>query len=117
MDRELERKCRKTVDKINANIANLLNEPTLGLYRIQEHCRKNVPIVIDDRTAIINNTNDRLKSCLYDVEYACDTINCINDSSATFADIEESVEKSIELSKRIVEIKKQRQLTAEQKTK
>lgn len=51
-DPNLNLKVRKTVEKISENMHIVGNEPSLALYRIQEHVRKVLPLVVDRRAEV-----------------------------------------------------------------
>lgn len=51
-DPNLNLKVRKTVEKISENMHIVGNEPSLALYRIQEHVRKVLPLIVDRRAEV-----------------------------------------------------------------
>lgn len=56
-------------EKISENMHIVANEPSMALYRIQEHVRKVLPPIIDKRSEVIKLQNDLQGHC-YDMEYA-----------------------------------------------
>lgn len=45
------------------------NEPSLALYRIQEHVRKVLPMIVDRKAEVLQLQQDLQGHC-YDMEYA-----------------------------------------------
>lgn len=45
------------------------NEPSLALYRIQEHVRKVLPNIVDRKIEVLQLQHDLQGHC-YDIEYA-----------------------------------------------
>lgn len=47
----------------------IANEPSLAFYRIQEHVRKVIPLIVDRRAEVYQLQQDLQGKC-YDMEYA-----------------------------------------------
>lgn len=56
-------------EKISENMHIVANEPSLALYRIQEHVRKVLPMIVD-RKAEVLQLQQELQGHCYDMEYA-----------------------------------------------
>lgn len=59
-EKELEYKVRRTCIGVNETIHMIANEPSLGLFRVQEHVKKTMPKVIN-ATHSMKKTNDQVK--------------------------------------------------------
>lgn len=57
------------VQKISENLHIFANEPSLAFYRIQEHIRKVLPLIIERRSEVLHLQTDLQGRC-YDMEYA-----------------------------------------------
>ena len=68
-----ELKGRKFTNSLNDCLYEVANEPSLGFYRIQEHVRKSVPMVIDKNNELEEFKN-RLKGSSFDLDYSLDAI-------------------------------------------
>lgn len=56
-------------EKISENLHIVGNEPSLAFYRIQEHVRKIVPVIVERQTDVAGLQQD-LQGHAYDIEYA-----------------------------------------------
>ena len=61
-----------------AHLLNIIaNEPSLGMYRIQEHIRKTLP-KLDQQCSTLEATNEKFKDLLYGVEQSTHAIKSID---------------------------------------
>ncbi|CAD7078933.1 unnamed protein product [Hermetia illucens] len=97
---ELYLKVRKTTEKISENMHIVANEPSMALYRIQEHVRKVLPPIVDKRAEVIQLQND-LKGHCYDMEYAVSAVKSIEKSDETFKNIQELLKNAIFLKQQL----------------
>lgn len=56
-------------EKISENLHIVGNEPSLAFYRIQEHVRKIVPVIVE-RQADVATLQQDLQGHCYDIEYS-----------------------------------------------
>lgn len=56
-------------EKISENLHIVGNEPSLAFYRIQEHVRKIVPVIVERQSDVAGLQQD-LQGHAYDIEYA-----------------------------------------------
>ena len=47
----------------------IANEPSLALYRLQEHVRKSLPFMVEKRSEVLR-LHEQLQGRCYDVDYA-----------------------------------------------
>ncbi|KRY67375.1 Protein MEF2BNB -like protein [Trichinella pseudospiralis] len=63
VEKDLEQKCRKTCEDLSECLYMVAHEPTLGLYRIEEHIRKTVEDITSSMS-VFNSIHENLRSCL-----------------------------------------------------
>lgn len=56
-------------EKISENMHIIANEPSLAFYRIQEHVRRVLPLIVD-RKAEVQQLQQDLQGHCYDIDYA-----------------------------------------------
>ena len=57
------------MERISENMHLIANEPSLALYRLQEHVRKSLPFMVEKRTEVMR-LHEQLQGRCYDVDYA-----------------------------------------------
>lgn len=92
MDRTLDRKCSKACEKISHTIHTVLNEPSVGLYHIQNHCKRTAPSLVEQRLAA-DQTEAVLRGALYDVEYATEAVHALNSTQEAFKALHDSLRR------------------------
>ena len=73
VDPDLSTRAERLTKCINDFASQIANEPSLGLYRINEHVHVTVPRIRDQEkklSAVHQSTN----GCTFDVEYDCDAV-------------------------------------------
>lgn len=96
-DPDLSSRAESLTKCINDFASQLANEPSLGMYRINEHVRVTAP-KIRDKEKKLNAVHQRMKGCTFDVEYDCDAVKSMK-GIHQFDSISEKVKKAIELKK------------------
>ena len=91
--RELEVKSKRCCDGINKSLHTIANEPSLGLYRIQQHVRKTLP-KLTDCTHSIDVSRKELNGMVYDTEFSVNTVKEISESAVTFKNIEQLLRRA-----------------------
>ena len=86
---------------INSFIANVANEPSLGMYRINEHVHNTVP-KIRETTKKLNNSNKLMNGVTFDAEYDCDALKNMS-KIKQFGSVLSSLEEAIILEKKLRE--------------
>uniref|UniRef100_A0A1B0CQW8 Protein MEF2BNB homolog n=2 Tax=Lutzomyia longipalpis TaxID=7200 RepID=A0A1B0CQW8_LUTLO len=100
VDKDLETKVRKTSEKISENMHIVANEPSLAFFRIQEHVRKVLPLIVDRRSEVVQLQQDLQGHC-YDMEYAIGAIKSIEASEQSFQNIHELLKNAIFLKQQL----------------
>ena len=81
-DPELESKCRKLAEKFADDVHVLINEPSLALYRLQEHCRRTFPALVEKKYEASKLHAD-LSGRLFDLEESSKALDQMVNSSGT----------------------------------
>ncbi|CAD5122776.1 DgyrCDS11183 [Dimorphilus gyrociliatus] len=66
---ELDRTVKKTSDNLTDTVHTIANEPSLAFFRIEEHVRKNVPLLVHHKHGMEEKRKEVSGAC-YDMEYA-----------------------------------------------
>ena len=57
------------MERVSENMHVVANEPSLALYRLQEHVRKAMPFMIEKRGEFVH-LQEQLQGRCYDIDYA-----------------------------------------------
>lgn len=93
-DVELESKVRKTASKVCENLHIIANEPSLAFYRLQEHTRKSMPVLIDKKIGY-RQVHQNLQGRCYDSEYAINAVKSIERSKPHLKSILECLKNAM----------------------
>uniref|UniRef100_K7FGG8 BLOC-1 related complex subunit 8 n=1 Tax=Pelodiscus sinensis TaxID=13735 RepID=K7FGG8_PELSI len=74
-------------DKFTESMYILANEPSVALYRLQEHVRRSLPELAQHK-ADMQSWEEQSQGAIYTVEYACSAIKNMMDSSVYFESID-----------------------------
>ena len=108
--RELEVKSKRCCDGVNKTLHIIANEPSLGLYRIQQHVRKTIPKVTNCSQSV-DASQKELNGLVYDTEFSIQAVKDITKSSNTFETIEELLKRASSSAALInMKLKPQRQI-------
>ncbi|GAB6019868.1 hypothetical protein CHUAL_001406 [Chamberlinius hualienensis] len=91
---DLCQKSKKVAEKISENMHIIANEPSLALYRLQEHVRKSLPQLVDKRIEV-NRIHQDLQGKCYDAEYAVNAVKSLQKSGARFHNIHDLLKNAI----------------------
>ncbi|CAF0857930.1 unnamed protein product [Brachionus calyciflorus] len=83
---DVEVKARKLVNNLNDSLYENSNEPSLGLFRVQEHVRKTVPSLSKKKTEIDSFTQT-VKGSSFDLEYSIEAVNKLKDADPVLESI------------------------------
>lgn len=99
-DPNLNMKVKKSVEKISENMHIVGNEPSLAFYRIQEHCRKVLPLVVERRSEV-EYLQQELQGKCYDLEYAVGAVKTISAAEEPIQNIHELLKNAIFLKQQL----------------
>ncbi|XP_062552769.1 BLOC-1-related complex subunit 8 homolog [Armigeres subalbatus] len=106
-DPELHAKVKKTTEKISENMHIIANEPSLAFYRIQEHVRKVIPLIVDRRGEVYQLQKDLQGKC-YDMEYAIQAVKDIEAADESLKNIQEALKNAIFLKQQLKYVESRR---------
>uniref|UniRef100_A0A673TP26 BLOC-1 related complex subunit 8 n=1 Tax=Suricata suricatta TaxID=37032 RepID=A0A673TP26_SURSU len=69
-EQEMQLKGKKVTDKFTESVYVLANEPSVALYRLQEHVRRSLPELAQHK-ADMQRWEEQSQGAIYTVEYAC----------------------------------------------
>uniref|UniRef100_A0A182NTC6 Uncharacterized protein n=1 Tax=Anopheles dirus TaxID=7168 RepID=A0A182NTC6_9DIPT len=106
-DPELQAKVKKTTEKISENMHIIANEPSLAFYRIQEHVRKVIPLIVDRRAEVAQLQQDLQGKC-YDMEYAIGAVKDIEAADTSLKNVQELLKNAIFLKQQLKYVESRR---------
>ncbi|XP_033821008.1 BLOC-1-related complex subunit 8 isoform X2 [Periophthalmus magnuspinnatus] len=99
-DQEMQLKVRRVTDKFTESMYVLANEPSVALYRLQEHVRRSLPELVQHKTDM-QSWEEQSQGAIYTVEYACSAVKSMTNSSLYFKNIDGLLRQAISLKERI----------------
>ncbi|XP_001859220.2 BLOC-1-related complex subunit 8 homolog [Culex quinquefasciatus] len=106
-DPELQAKVKKTTEKISENMHIIANEPSLAFYRIQEHVRKVIPLIVERRGEVYQLQQDLQGKC-YDMEYAIGAVKEIEAADQSLKNVQEALKNAIFLKQQLKYVESRR---------
>uniref|UniRef100_A0A7M4FD78 BLOC-1 related complex subunit 8 n=1 Tax=Crocodylus porosus TaxID=8502 RepID=A0A7M4FD78_CROPO len=91
---EMQLKVKKVTDKFTESMYILANEPSVALYRLQEHVRRSLPELAQHKSDM-QSWEEQSQGAIYTVEYACSAIKNMTDSSVYFKSIDGLLKQAI----------------------
>jgi len=91
---ELDLKTRKVTDKFTDALEAIANEPTLALYRVQEHTRKSLPTLVEKRIST-GKQRQRVEGMTYDIDLAANAVKTMRKSDLHFQNIQDLLKNSM----------------------
>lgn len=91
---ELDAKTKKVVDKFGEALEAVANEPSLALFRIQEHVRKSLPPLMARRLET-RRLHRRVEGLTYDIDYAAKAVTTMRKSDLHFQNIQDLLKNSM----------------------
>ncbi|XP_075895762.1 BLOC-1-related complex subunit 8 isoform X1 [Nelusetta ayraudi] len=99
-DQEMQLKVRRVTDKFTESMYVLANEPSVALYRLQEHVRRSLPELVQHKTDM-QSWEEQSQGAIYSVEYACSAVKSMTNSSMYFKNIDGLLRQAITLKEQI----------------
>ncbi|KAM9095034.1 BLOC-1-related complex subunit 8 isoform 1-T2 [Sarcophilus harrisii] len=93
---EMQLKGKKVTDKFTESVYVLANEPSVALYRLQEHVRRSLPELAQHKSDM-QSWEEQSQGAIYTVEYACSAVKNLMDSSIHFRSIEGLLKQAISI--------------------
>ncbi|XP_029336778.1 BLOC-1-related complex subunit 8 isoform X2 [Mus caroli] len=93
---EMQLKGKKVTDKFTESVYVLANEPSVALYRLQEHVRRSLPELAQHK-ADMQRWEEQSQGAIYTVEYACSAVKSLVDSSVYFRSVEGLLKQAISI--------------------
>ncbi|MBN3309765.1 BLOC-1-related complex subunit 8 isoform X3 [Amia ocellicauda] len=95
-DQEMQLKVKRVTDKFTESMYVLANEPSVALYRLQEHVRRSLPELVQHKTDM-QSWEEQSQGAIYTVEYACSAVKSMTNSSFYFKNIEGLLRQAISM--------------------
>ncbi|KRX22107.1 Protein MEF2BNB -like protein, partial [Trichinella nelsoni] len=89
-----------TCDDLSECLYMVAHEPTLGLYRIEEHIRKSVPALVEMQHKI-QKMNERIEGVCFDINNAITAVEDITSSMSVFNSIHENLRSCLRLKQQL----------------
>ncbi|XP_061094198.1 BLOC-1-related complex subunit 8 isoform X1 [Conger conger] len=99
-DQEMQLKVKRVTDKFTESMYVLANEPSVALYRLQEHVRRSLPELVQHKSDM-QSWEEQSQGAIYTVEYACSAVKSMTNSSMYFKSIEGLLRQAISMKDRI----------------
>ncbi|KAK2835738.1 hypothetical protein Q5P01_016222 [Channa striata] len=99
-DQEMQLKVRRVTDKFTESMYVLANEPSVALYRLQEHVRRSLPELVQHKTDM-QSWEEQSQGAIYTVEYACSAIKSMKNSSVYFKNVDSLLRQAISMKEQI----------------
>uniref|UniRef100_A0A8C9RIM3 BLOC-1 related complex subunit 8 n=1 Tax=Scleropages formosus TaxID=113540 RepID=A0A8C9RIM3_SCLFO len=93
-EQEMQLKVKRVTDKFTESMYVLANEPSVALYRLQEHVRRSLPELVQHKTDM-QSWEEQSQGAIYTVEYACSAVKSMTNSSFYFKSIEGLLHQAI----------------------
>ncbi|KAF2981471.1 hypothetical protein EK904_010825 [Melospiza melodia maxima] len=87
-------------DKFTESLYVLANEPSVALFRLQEHVRRSLPELAQHKSDM-QSWEEQSQGAIYTVEYACSAIKSMTDSSVYFKSIDSLLKHSIAMKEQL----------------
>jgi len=93
-DADLDYKVKKSVERVSENLLISSNEPSLALYRLQEHVRRAAPPTVA-RRGHVRVLQGQLAGACYDLEYALGAVQEMSEAAPTLAAMQEALKEAV----------------------
>ncbi|XP_029003989.1 BLOC-1-related complex subunit 8 isoform X1 [Betta splendens] len=99
-DQEMQLKVRRVSDKFTESMYVLANEPSVALYRLQEHVRRSLPELAQHKTDM-QSWEEQSQGAIYTVEYACSAVKSMTNSTVYFKNVDSLLRQAISMKEQI----------------
>eukprot|EP00062_Callorhinchus_milii_P013604 gi/632961874/ref/XP_007897001.1/ PREDICTED: protein MEF2BNB isoform X2 [Callorhinchus milii] len=99
-DQEMQLKVKKVTDRFMESLYFLANEPSVALYRLQEHVRRSLPELVQHKTDM-QEVEEQGQGAIYTVEYACSAVKGMSNSGVHFRSIEGLLRQTISIKEQL----------------
>ena len=106
MEADLSTRMFRVTSNFNEALYVTANEPSLGMYRIQEHIAMKVPKIVEQKRSL-QDVCQQVQGACFDMEYDVQALRCMG-SITQFANIRDNLRSAIELKARLDEVAEQR---------
>ncbi|XP_041372814.1 uncharacterized protein LOC121386066 isoform X2 [Gigantopelta aegis] len=100
IDPDLEHKTRRVADKFSENINAIANEPSLAFFRIQEHVRKTLPQLVEQKHEV-QEIQQKVQGACFDTEYATNAVKTMHQSTVHFQNIQDLLKNAMFMKQQI----------------
>ncbi|XP_038020003.1 BLOC-1-related complex subunit 8 [Motacilla alba alba] len=97
---EMQLKVKKVTDKFTESLYVLANEPSVALFRLQEHVRRSLPELAQHKSDM-QGWEEQSQGAIYTVEYACSAIKSMAGSSVYFQSIDSLLRHAVALKEQL----------------
>uniref|UniRef100_A0A8C6JG37 Uncharacterized protein n=1 Tax=Melopsittacus undulatus TaxID=13146 RepID=A0A8C6JG37_MELUD len=97
---EAQQPSRNITDKFTESMYVLANEPSVALYRLQEHVRRSLPELAQHKSDM-QSWEEQSQGAIYTVEYACSAIKNMTDSTVYFKSIDSLLKHAIAMKEQL----------------
>ncbi|CAM9293500.1 unnamed protein product [Lampetra fluviatilis] len=117
---DMENKAKRVSDKLTDSMYILANEPSVALFRLQEHVRKSLPELVEHKawgspqpphqpmshppppsSVDMQSLEQQGQGLIYDVDYAIGAVNNIARSTTTFSNVEGLLRKAVAIKQQL----------------
>ncbi|XP_036365968.1 keratin, type I cytoskeletal 9 isoform X3 [Octopus sinensis] len=100
LEPELEHKARKVSERFSENLHIITNEPSLAFFRIQEHVRKSLPQLVEQKHEV-QEIHQNVQGACFDAEYAKNAVNAMQNSNVHFQNIQDLLKNAMFMKQQI----------------
>uniref|UniRef100_A0A1I7ZCW0 BLOC-1-related complex subunit 8 n=1 Tax=Steinernema glaseri TaxID=37863 RepID=A0A1I7ZCW0_9BILA len=88
--KELQARCRILAERLSESAHIVDHDPSLALYRLQEHVSKSLPVLVN-RKYQMKQLNSNLQGACFDLDNAIAAVESMKKASTTFDSIQEKL--------------------------
>ncbi|ESP00627.1 hypothetical protein LOTGIDRAFT_230826 [Lottia gigantea] len=100
VDPELNDKTHKVAEKVSENLNIIANDASLAFFRIQEHVRKTLPQLVDQKHEV-QDIHKKVQGAGFDAEYATNAVKTMNGSATHFHNIQDLLKNAMFMKQQI----------------